>query len=207
MRKRILMCIMVIATAVAFMPTSAFAAGKTVKMTTYNVYKTGSTAYCAGDSGIYKVKVKNGKVMSKKRLVKSEAHSYIYSLKKKGNYLYFSNGTEGTVTYICRVKTTGGKVKVLACVNEMFGFAIKGKKIYYSYCDWDEKNDTEKEACKVMNLNGKGKKSTNVRPYNKARTSNVKGYSVKSKTKGAYVRDYLKTPKRTYYLGKSKKYD
>ena len=206
MRKRILICLMVIATAVAFMPTSTFAATNKVKMTSYTVYKTGNTVYCAGDSGIYKVKIKNGKVKSKKKLVTTGPHYYVYNLNKKGDYLYFMRYTEGTPGYVCRVKTTGGSVKVLASMTEVGDFAIKGNKIYYSYGDWDERTDREIVVKKVMNLNGKNKKKTNVKAVKYNKHTNARGYKLKSNVKGKYAIDYLKTPKGTFCLGKTKKY-
>lgn len=206
MRKRILICLMVIATAVAFMPTSTFAATNKAKMTSYTVYKTGDTVYCAGDSGIYRVKIKNGKVKSKKKLVTTGPHSYVYNLKKKGNYLYYMRYTEGTPAYICRVKTSGGKAKVLARLEEAGDFAIKNNKIYYSYYDWNYKTNKEIVVKKVMNLNGKNKKKTKVQAVEKCKSTNANAYKLKSNVKNKYARDYLKTPKGTFYLGKTKKY-
>ena len=205
MRRNVLVCIMVLAVAVAFMPVGAFAETQTARMTSYTVCKDGNTVYCAGESGIYKVRFSKGKVKSKKRLVKSAEYNHIYTLAKKGEYVYFQNWTKGTMSSIKRVKTSGGKAKTLVTVNELYNFAISGKKIYYSYCDYDS-NYNEVTHCMVMNLNGKGKKSTTIQAESTQKTSNAKGYRVNTKKQGKYAKDYLKTPKGTVYLGKSKKY-
>lgn len=199
--KRIMMCLMVMAVALAFMPAGSFAASKTIKSTFYNqVIKDGNTAYCAGAGGIYKVRLKNGKVKSSKLVHEDPAtgpYSYVSSMKKKGNYIYFNSATEGTVDYLMRIKATGGKAKTLLTSNTdawVDAVAIKGKKIYYKY---NGKN-------RVMSLNGKDKKSTSVKAVQKARKSNAKGYRVIIKEKGSYAIDYLKTPKGTYKIGKVK---
>ena len=202
--KRRIALVMAVLVAVAFMPAMSFAA-KTVKMTDYSdVYKSGKTAYCAGDAGLYKVTLKKGKVKKVKRLVKMGEYGWVMSLKKKGKYIYFVEGTNGTVSYICRVKTSGGKAKSLGGGNEMQDYAISGNKIYYSYLDYNDRTDEEYVAYRQMKLNGKGKKKSSVVPRETTKTSNAKGYKVKSVEKGGYVKDYLKTPKGKFYLGKKK---
>ncbi|MBQ9014923.1 MAG: hypothetical protein IJ109_02280 [Firmicutes bacterium] len=205
MLKKLAACIMVMAIAVAFMPTSAFAGSKTVKMTASNkVVINGDYAYCAGASGIYKVKVKKGKATSIKRLVKNNevfgAYSYYDAMKKKGKYLYYREGGEGTVGYINRVNVSSGKQKSLAMIGFQGDYVIKGKKIYYYKYDEESDNPPKRE----MKLNGKNKKKSSKKAVLKTRTSNEPGYTVKIREKGDYVRDYLETPKGTYYLGKAK---
>ena len=74
-----------------------------------------------------------------------------------------------------------------------------GKWIYYDYGD-----DGFHAKLKKMKLNGKSKKSTKVKPIMKSKNRNkaAKGYSVKMKYSNGYIKDYLKTPKGKYYLGK-----
>ncbi|MBQ9059620.1 MAG: hypothetical protein IJ128_00575 [Firmicutes bacterium] len=203
MLKKLAACFMIMAIAIAFMPTSAFAASK-VKMTASDqVVINGSYAYCAGASGIYKVKLKKGKATSIKRLVRNDevggAYSYFDAMKKKGKYLYYREGGEGTMGSINRVNVSSGKQKCLAMTGYHEDYAIKGKKIYYYKYDEESGNPPKRE----MKLNGKSKKKSSKAAVLKTRVSNEKGYSVKIKKKGYYVKDYLKTPKGTYYLGKA----
>lgn len=205
MKRKGMLCLIALVVAVAFMPATVFAASGSVKAVTYaHVYKSGKTAYCAGETGIYKVTLKKGKLKKKKRIVKSGEFSHIFSFKKKGKYIYYEDWTEGTLAYIRRAKTSGGKVKTLASVEELEDYVVKGNKIYYSCYDYDK---GDKLVYKVMKLNGKKKKSTSVRPVQVSRESNAAGYTVITKYSGRYVKDYLKTPKGTFYLGEYKSTD
>ncbi len=202
MKKRLALLLTALVVAVAFMPASAFAASK-AKMTVYTeVYKTGNTVYCAGEGdSIYKVRVKDDKVTSKKKVMETTfcmgPYSYVWSMKKKGGYIYYELGGEGTYNQLKRVQISSGKKKTLtSCVND---YAIKGKKIYYS--NYDE--DSDKLKYRVMKLNGKNKKKSSVHAQSKYKRSNAAGYSVKYKKKGGYAKTYLKTPQGTYYLGKT----
>lgn len=202
MRKKVIVCLTVLVVAVAMMPASAFAASK-AKMSTYQVIKSGNTVYCAGEGdSIYKVKVKDGKVTGKKRILKGDFamgdYSYVWGMKKKGGYLYYVMGSEGTWSELRRISTSGGKSKKLA--ENPGSFAIKKNKLYVEL--WDEMNDTVKY--RVMKLNGKNKKKTSVHPVTKKKETNAKGYSVKYKESGKYIKTYLKTPKGSFYLGKSR---
>ena len=203
MRKRINMIVLAIVVAVAFIPAGVFAAKKTVKMTAYDqVVKSGKTVYCAGSAGIYKVKVKRGKVKSVKKIYKVEnsiGDSCAIAMKKKGNYLYFEGTSFGSVVNLYRVGTSGKKLRHLAYMNETRDYVIKGKRIYYN----KGLNDNNRPITKQMKLNGKGKKKASVKVVLKTKRSNVKGYSVKIKTKGKYNYDYLRTPKGMFYLGKA----
>ena len=199
MKKKILACIMVLAIAVAFMPANTFAASKTATMKAYDqVIKSGNTVYCAGAEGLYKVKVKKGKVVSKKVISRAEsfgAYSYYSGMKKKGSYIYAQVSTEGTPYYIDRIKTSSGAYTTLASANDQgpIDYAIKGKKIYYKAYDSSTK--------RVMKLNGKNKKKSSTKPIMKHKKSNAKGYSVIMKEKGDKVVTYLKTPKGKFKLG------
>ena len=181
MLKKIAACMMVMAIAVAFMPTSAFAASKSAKMTAYNqVFVSGSYAYCAGAGGIYKVKLKKGKKESVQRLYDSECafgpSAAVEAMKKKSGYIYFRSASQGTCAYLSRVKCSGGDVKDLGITGYAADYAIEGNK--------------------------KNKKKTSVKPVTNERDSNKSGYRIVIKKKGHYVKDYLKTPEGTFYLGK-----
>ena len=203
MKKKIAAFVLSLAIAVSFMPANTFAAS-TAKMTSYDqVIKSGSTVYCAGAEGIYKVKVKKGKVVSKKRLVDAEsfgAYSYYSGMKKKGKYIYTQSSSEGTLFSLVRVRTSNGKCKTLASANDKgeINYAIKKSKIYYK--------PSYGGAKKAMKLNGKNKKKTSVKPVMKHRKSNAKGYKVIMKEKGSRVITYLKTPKGKFRLGSHRIY-
>lgn len=204
MKKKFLACIMVLAIAVAFMPANTFAASKTAKMKAYDqVIKSGNTVYCAGAEGLYKVKVKKGKVVSKKVITRAEsfgAYSYFKGMKKKGSYIYVQSSTEGTLYCLDRIKTKSGACKTLASANDQgpIVYAIKGKKIYYKA--------SYSKTKKVMKLNGKHKKKTSTKPVMKHSKSNARGYSVIMKEKGDKVVTYLKTPKGKFRLGSHEKW-
>ena len=122
-------------------------------------------------------------------------------MKKKGNYLYYVHGSEGTYWELQRTNVKTGKTKTLGkmCTD----YAIRNGKIYGEF--WKVTDDDEKPYYRVMKMNGKNKKKTSKKPAMKTKKTNAKGYSVKYKERGSYVKTYLKTPKKTYYLGKSKK--
>ena len=197
MRKKILACIMALAIAVAFMPTSAFAGSK-VKMTAYDqVYVTGNTAYCAGARGLYKVTLKKGKTKKVKVLYSTGRTwfdgSQLEAMKKKGKYIYFIQVT-GVDNLLYRIKISGKNKKLLALT---YDYAIKGKKIY---CTDGEGH--EKSYNRVMKLNGKSKKKTSKDYVLKTKRSNKSGYKMYSRVKGRYVQDFLITPKGKFYLGR-----
>ena len=202
--------------AMSFMPVmsgefTAHAASGTVKMTTYDeVIKIKNTVYCAGAKGIYKVKLKNGKVKSKKLIVKAAnplfgPYTYIGEMKKKGNYIYYMHASEGTLWTLLRVNIKTGKEKTLISFNEQkyFGYVIKNKKIYYDDQDGSDEYNIKANVYS-MKLNGTGKKKASVKPLMKQKKTNKKGYSIVIKQKGRYAKDYLKTPKGKFYLGKVK---
>ena len=206
MKKKGLIILLAFVVTIAFMPVCSFAASSTAGATSYQVIKSGKTVYCSADYGVYKVTLKKGKVKKVKRIAKRKQNLYYGSMQKKGKYLYMRVWTEGTVAYISRIKTSGGKIKNLAYVNELDNFVVKGKKIYYDYYDYD-KYDNEVHKCKVMNLKGKKKRNTSVRPIEKQKPSNANGYYMVSAERGGYVYDYLRTPKGTFQIGKTRLYD
>ena len=197
MKKKIISCILVLAVAVAFMPTMAFAASH-VKMKVYDeVYKTGNTIYAAGAQGIYKVTVKKG-VKKKSKLIYhfSDDVTYfddghVFAMKKKGKYIYFLESSTGTAMILHRIKTNGKSHKRYCQVDN---YVIKGKKIYFEDFIVDKKY--------VMKLNGKSKKKTKTKISMMPRISNKSGYELYYKVNKGYVEDWLKTPKGLYYLGK-----
>ncbi len=206
MKKKLTACILILAVAISFMPVSAFAGSSTAKMTAYDqVLKCGSYAYCAGAGALYKVKVKNGKVVKVKKLVKSYGtagpYSYFEAMKKYGSNIYYREGSEGTTATLHRVNYRTGKHKSLAMTGYGADYAIKDKKIYYYKYAEDEYGDV-KTPKRVMDLSGKNKKGTSTKAVLTTKNSNASGYSIKIIKKKGYYRDYLKTPKGTYFLGK-----
>lgn len=195
---------------VSFMPQQASAASKTVSSTTYDqVVKSGNTAYCAGAYAIYKVKLsKSGKVKKVTRIVNGgtvwdSGTRMIRHMMKKGKYLYYVDygACDGSATNLKRVNTETKKTKKLVFTDNVFyGYAIKDKKLFAKY-------DSDGKAIKrSMKLNGKSKKKTSKKIVMKTHKSNKKGYSMKYKDVNGYVEAYLKTPKGTFYLGKTKHY-
>ena len=187
------------------MSSTTLALSGSVKMKAYSeVVKNGDTVYCSGYGALYKVKLKNGKVKSKKKLVKIEyCLGSIYNMKRKGNYLYYTRDTESGVDgEICRINVVNGKEKQLAVIGvEELDYAIKGNKIYY----YRYLADIDKGKVKyAMNLNGNNKKKTLIKPILISKRSNTKGYSVKTVEGANYCKDYLRTPKGTFYLGKER---
>ncbi|MBQ6496289.1 MAG: hypothetical protein IJI74_03870 [Firmicutes bacterium] len=207
MKKKISICVIAFitafVTAIAFMPTTAYAE-TAAKMYEYGAFKDGKTVYCCGETGLYKVKVtSSGKVKSKKRIVKCGLHAYLFSFHKNGKFIYYTQGTEGTTSYVKRVKTNGKENKKLATLEDsMYGFSIDGDKIYYSTYDWD----ADDEIFMCMNLDGSDKQTTTITPNSKFKRTNKKGYKVVIKYDGKYVKEYLKTPKAKKLLGKKKVY-
>ena len=191
-RTGIILLMLIVALAFTLEPSMA----ATKKMTVYSqVYKTGSTAYCLGDSGIYKVNLKTKAV---KRIVKTTRHSQPMNIKKKGSYIYYINFLPGDYS-LCRVHIKTGKKKTLA--YGVAGYAISGKKIYYGKYNYD----TNKTSKRVMKLNGKNKKKTSIRGDFKEKKTNVKGYKIITQypdEEGVSSKDWLKTPSgEKIYLG------
>lgn len=211
MHKRIMSFFLVLLITVAFLPAEASAASGKVKMTGYNkVLKSGNVVYCAGAEGIYRVGVDTaGKVTGIKLLYWDESsgeYSYFYGMKLKGKYLYAQYETEGTPYGLCRVHVVTGKCKELASVDceGSVEYAIKGNKIYYKALG--------SKKGRVMNLNGKSKKRTSVRPKMTHKKSNADGYTVimaeheipcqdEEADEQYLVTTYLKTPAGTFKLG------
>lgn len=202
--KKKLVYLLILVVAISFIPTSVFAAGTKVKSNTYFVIKSGKTVYCAANSGIYKVKLKkNGKPKSKKKIVKMSRDYTYCDMIKKGKYLYFlKEAGADQKQLICRVKTSGGKVKTLGKMDGEGEYAISGSKIYYidSY-ETDSDGMVTKTNCKVMNLNGSSKKDTTTIPVQKWNKTNKKGYKLIYKDTSKGIKDYLKTPKGKISLG------
>lgn len=205
MKKKLSILVLSFVIAVAFVPAYAFADTAPAMKAYDQVLKSGSTVYCGGAAGIYKVKVKKGKVKSKKLIYKSYApfdnYSYIGSMYKKGKYIYFMLWTEGTLCYLKRVSTSGKSKKLASLEESCYGYSIGGNRIFYDTYDWDRDAPSFME----MNLDGTGKKASSVRANATVAKTNAKGYKAVIKKNGQYLKDYLKTPKGTYYLGKIKK--
>lgn len=197
MKRKILMILMMTIIAVAFMPVTASAASKTMKV--YDkVLKEGKYVYCISEAGVYKVNVKTGK---KKTLGKRDTmieEWFPGAMKKKGKWIYFLvNGPVGSSLQRVNVNNANWKIlTVLDGEHWVERYMISGNKIYYT---WGSKN-------RVMKLNGKNKKTTKTKPLMRHYTSNAKGYKVIEKyyTKGDvdYCKCWLKTPSKKIYLGK-----
>lgn len=201
-RKSVCIFLMVVL-AIGCCSTFSFAATKTVKMTTYeDCIKSGKYVYCNAPGAIYKVNVKKG---TKKILAKTgnPIEQRVASMKLKKGYIYYSLVPfESFDSYLYRVKKSGKSNKKLATVTSPMldiDFAIKGKRIYYSYYP-DPEGD--KVLTKKMKLNGK--KKAEAKKY-KVKTiykkSNKKGYYILVKSVKENKNDYyLKTPSKQIYL-------
>jgi len=161
------------------------------------------------------------------------AYSYINTMYKQGGHIYFLLGTEGSSQYLKRVSTSGKSKSLATLSDSYYGYSIDGDTIYYStyntalddvdwdddwdyddwdYDDWDDDDwdddydPAESQLLKRMNLDGSSKRDTEITPNCKTKKTSDNGYTRKIKKKGKYVKDYLKTPKGTFYLGKVKMY-
>ena len=193
-------------------PHAMAASGGTKKMTVYNsVLKKGNTVYCATYSGLYKVKLRNKKVVSKKRLVKA-SHG-ITDMKIKGRYLYYKAYSPIGAS-LHRVNLNTGKAKAVFALGrgrfknyeaiDVMSYAFKGNKLYAKIDYYDGRTDEDYTKTFVAKLNGKSAKVTSVKVINKNKTTNKKGYKIVEKTlyDDFTNKSYLKTPKGKFYLGK-----
>lgn len=205
MRTKLTACIVTLIVAVAFMPAPAFAASK-VKMKTYNeVIKSKNTVYCAGSAGIYKAKVKKGKVKSCRLIYRGprpvSGSGYVDGMKKKDKYLYFRQMPVSSGEYqLYRITTSGKHKKWLANTG---WYAIKKKKLYTTEYKEDPTGMRDFFVCYYkMNLNGTKKKKTKTKVVMRDVASNAKGYHVITKVVNGWNYDYLVTPKGKFLLGK-----
>lgn len=196
-------------------PQATAASGETKKMTVYSsILKKGNTIYCATVTGVYKAKLKNKKVVSKKRLAKA-THGTL-DMKIKGGYLYYKYIYPiGISLYRINLKTGKtesvfvegkGRFKNYESI-EVKSYAFKGNKLYANiYYQGNLNGDYDEEHTRtfVAKLNGKSAKTVNVKVKNKSKTTNKKGYKIVEKElyNANKVKSYLKTPKGKYYLGK-----
>lgn len=205
--KKILIALFTLILTMILVPAGAFAAEKTVKSTMYEIFKSGKTVFVTGSQGLYKVKLRNGKPVSKKKLVKPGKDYGFDHFLIKGKYIYFkkSKGSATSKVYLYRVKKTGGKAKKLATMKQFAEVAVK-KKIYYTYPgdETDEDGMVLTTYRKVMKLNGSSKKNTDITAVEKDKYYNVKGYKFAFKATKKYVITYLKTPKGKIALEKQK---
>lgn len=192
--KRILISFVAIVLMMEAVPTGVFAA--TVKSKMYEIHVTKRYVYTVGNKGVYRVKLRNGKPVSKKRIAKCGSKYSIGHLLVKGKYVYFKKSSK-TKDYLYRVKKSGGKAKRLASMGNFSEVAFKGKKIYYTYPgdETDENGMVLKTYKKVMKLNGKGKKDTDIEAVEKDKYYSKKGYKFTFKVTKKSVTVYLKTPK------------
>ena len=215
MKKRICLFIVTLLVTAMLLPAAAFAESAPLMTAYYQVLKEGNTVYCGGAAGIYKVDLNDsGTIDSKTLLFKSYRpfgkYSYIIDMYKQGEYIYFLQETEGTTAYLKRVSETGTSKKLAALDDSEYGYSIDGDTIYYSTYNWeyddeDYDGDAGYQLLKRMNLDGSSKQDTTITPNTVSKKSNEIGYSRVIKKKGKYLKDYLKTPNGTFYLGKIKK--
>lgn len=206
----ILIALIIVVTAA---PQAMAASGSTKKMTVYtDVIKKGNTVYCAASSGVYKAKLKNNKVVSKKRLAR--AYYGVRDMKVKSGYLYYRCPYPvGETLYRINLKTgkdeavfapEKGRFKNSYSVS-VLSYAFKGNKLY-AKIEYNDSKDNFHTKTFVAKLNGKASKVTSVKLSNKSKRTNKKGYKIVEKESddgGRYIaRSYLKTPKGKYYLGK-----
>lgn len=220
MKKKILtyfLAMVIVVTAVSVPALAASSQAKTVKMSVYNdVLKSGDTVYCAGYKGLYKVKLKKDKVKSVKLIVK-EPNDATCHMRKNGKYLYYVFDCYQVVEF-WGVNTSNGESESLGggssedywyFVDGDWDYVIKDNRIY---CTWDDinydnsGNEYTVKRKQVMKMDGSKKKKTSVKAVMKEKKSNAKGYSLKIKKTKKYYKDYLKTPKGTFYLGKAEKH-
>ncbi len=206
MKKKIIACMLVLAVAVALMPLTACAASKVIIKTYDEVFKIKNVAYCAGAAGLYKVKLKKGKVKNATLIYKcSEAegcYSSLGSMKKKGKYIYFITGENESKLQLYRVKTNGKSKKHITNTG---WYVIKGKKLYTTEYEPDMTYSTDFIVHYYkMTLTGKKKKETKTKVRMIDVFTNAKGYSIKVKAFKGYAYDYLVTPKGSFFLGKVK---
>lgn len=121
-------------------------------------------------------------------------------MKKKGGYLYYIAGSDAPgIGGLYRVKLSSGKKQRLD-KNCPENYVIKGNKLYFDYY---YSEDSDKTVTKVMKLNGKSKKVTNVKIHMKSKESNAKKYRTVYKGKDETTYEYLKTPRGSIFLSKS----
>ena len=211
MKKHIMKCVclfMVMVMAFGCCTTMTFAKSKSIKTTAYeDCIIDGSNAYCLVGNAIWKVDL-NTEAVTKVTSAGS-SNSVLEYLQLKNGYLYFVQ--DDTIDHpnkmrIYRVKKSGQSKKKLVAINNDNAdliYAIKGKKIYYT---WQTGTDYEpiKTHKKKMNLNGSKKKGTSTKVKYKSKKSNKSGYKVFYQTQdyGTYYEDlyYLHTPQRDYFI-------
>ncbi len=195
------------------------ASSGSLKSTTYEVIKKGNTVYCATGAGIYKVKLKNKKAISKKCLFKVKLHDNIVpeNMKIKGGYLYYTC-LYPVGEYMCRINLKTGKKEDVIVPGKghfqnsigvsVLAYAFKGKKLYAKIEYDDGSLDNYRTRTFVSKLNGKSLEKTKVKIKFSSKHSNEKGYKIVEKyPRGSNsVREYLKTPKGKIFLGKMQLY-
>ena len=171
---------------------ASFGATPTKKMNVYTeCIKKGNYVYCATGNGIYRVNLKNKKVL---RLVKNpyRPFSNVGGMQIKGVWLYYyydkGDNVHGLAGWVNRV-TLGGKRNEKVVKTKVTDYAISGDRIYYRcYKNNKYKNESVK-------LNGKNARASSVRAVTKYKSTNKKEYRVKVKSKGDKYTAYLTLPR------------
>ena len=191
--KKVLISLLAMILMMVSIPAGASAATK-AKAKMYEIHVVKNYAFAVGNKGIYRVKLRNGKPVSKKKIVKCGGKYSIDHLLVKGKYVYFKKSS-GSKEYLYRVKKTGGSAVKLAGMGEFSEVAIKDKKIYYSYPgETDEDGMVLETIKKVMKLNGKDRKDTDVEAVEIDKYSSKKGYKYVQKVTKKSVKIYLQAP-------------
>ena len=171
---------------------------KSRKMKTYyQILKSGKYVYCSGDLALYRFNTKTKKV---KILYKnSDPEEVVYGMKKKGKYLYYIHtGPVKDTLYRSNVSTGSKKALIQSDSFSTPSYVIYGKKIYVKVTTIH--GESKRYS---MNLNGKKRKKTSMKPVMKSVRSNVKGYKTKTSENDQGLYDYLITPGgHRYLLGK-----
>lgn len=200
--KKFLLSLMIMTVLIGFIPTGVYAATTDVKSKTYEIQKVKNYVYTTGNKGVYRIKLKNGKPVSKKLIAKCGSKYSIDHLLVKGKYVYFKKvANKSNKVYLYRVKKSGGTAKKLASMGAFAEVAYKGNKIYYTYPgETDDNGMVLYNYKKVMNLDGTGKQDTEIMASEYGKYYSKKGYKYTYKVTKKHVKIYLKTPKGKLYL-------
>lgn len=195
----LILVLIVLTFAASSEPVSAASKKKSVAYT--DAYKIGNIVYCNAEYFFCSIDLRTGNVKYHSR----DKFLHYSDFQKRGRYLYSITQTSGALNYLVRIDLKTGKKKTLA--RDVFDYKLTKKKIYYSHIYYDKKWN-EVPCNMVMKRNGKAKHRTKVKVKMKRKKSNAKGYRVYSHgvevdDETYYIDNYLITPGRNYYLGRT----
>lgn len=153
----------------------SFGATKTKKMTVYDeVIKSGRYLYCCDRYRIYRVDIKTKRILNLVKRTGAPDEGY-GSMRKKGKYIYCLYYMQGEDTDIFKLKTTKKSPKKLnKRILYVDDYYLSKNRFYYSGWELPSANHVNR----VMKLNGKSVKKSNVKCKNLRKKSNAKGYRV-----------------------------